>query len=341
MEKKKKVKIILLTTFLVLFTITSCLALFYAVLHINVPLENPVELGSDNIVIPTSITEQDENLSVMSFNVKCFTLEENEERYWTNRKDDVLKLILDYNPDIIGFQEVTHPQYKYLIENLGDKYGYYGCYRSGLNIQRGNNLIKSTDPNLNIFTHIAATIIDEATPIFYKKSRFELADYKTFWLSENPDKPTKGWGAKHKRICSHVELKDHYTNNTINFLSTHFDNKSDDARLESAKLINNYIKDTESAILVGDFNAIEYSEPYNELISESLVNTKYMLPENERSSGPTGNGYGKFNKDVPIDHIFVQQAQYDTLSNIIIDERTIEGHFISDHFPVLATLTYK
>ncbi|MDD3947167.1 MAG: endonuclease/exonuclease/phosphatase family protein [Clostridia bacterium] len=316
----------------------------YGVMIHGIPLEHSVGMGIDAIVVPTTLTEQEKELTVMSFNIKCIDKLDKEGHNWTNRKESVQTLIDRQEADIIGFQEVTHPQYKFFIDNMGDDFGYYGIYRSGLNLERADKIFNKEDPKPTIFNRIfTALIISEASPIFYNKSRYELLDHDTFWLSNTPEKPSQDWDTKHRRICTYVALYDHYTNKTVNVLNTHFDNSGDIPRVKSAELVNQYIaeKGLDNVIVMGDFNAIEDSPPYNELISKSLSNTKYLLPEAERSEGPSSNGFGKFNHELPIDHIFIQQECFTVLSNVIVRDMINEDTFISDHFPVVSVLKQK
>ena len=336
----KKATLIIIIVSSIILVLGLCFGTLYGLLYSGIPLDNPIALGSSSIEIPANLTDDGKALSVMSFNIRCFTKEAEEINYWTNRKDAVLALILNYSPDIIGFQEVTHPQYLFLMEELGDLYGYYGSYRSGLNVERANFLIKTSDPKVSSINTNYSSMISEASPIFYKKSRFEVVDHDMFWLSETPEKPSKGWDAKLKRIATYLEFKDHYTDNTVHFVNTHFDHMGDAAKLNSAKLINDYIGDRSNFIVVGDFNSMEGTEPYTELLSKTLVNSKYCILETERSNGPTSNGYGTFKEELPIDHIFLQNT-YSAQSYLIIEDKRADGNYISDHFPILVNLGYK
>lgn len=335
----KKAKLIIIIVSSIILVVGLCIGTLYGLLYSGIPLDNPLTFGTTNINIPTDLSDDDKNLSIMSFNIRCFIKEEEEINYWTNRKDAVLALILKYSPDIIGFQEITHPQYLFLMEELGDQYGYYGSYRSGLNTERGNFLINTSDPKVNSINMNFKSMIGEASPIFYKKSRFEIVNHDMLWLSESPEKPSKGWDADLKRIATYLELKDHYTNNTVRFINTHFDHKGETAQRNSAKLINDFIADRSGFIVVGDFNVSEDSEPYNELLSKTLSNSKYCISETERSDGPTYTGYGLF-EELTIDHIFIQNT-YSPQSYLIIDDKRPDGNYISDHFPLLVNLGYK
>lgn len=306
------------------------------------PLQNPVVKGAEDIRVPPLLTAQDKNIKVMTFNIKCFAKADKVAHTWSNRKQNVQNLIDRQEADIIGLQEVKHPQYKFFIENMADQYGYFGTYRTGLNLASAEKILRKKDPKPNSFYLTFASLIDEASPIFYKKSRYELLDCDMFWLSDTPAKPSADWGATHYRVATYVKLKDHYTNKVLHVFNTHFDNASDVARQNSSKLINRIIeqKGLDNVIVMGDMNDVEGSSAYQKLISETLSNSKFLMPEAERSNGPTYNGYGKM-IDLPIDHIFLQQENFNVISNRIIADRINKDTFISDHFPVVAILKQK
>ncbi len=314
----------------------------YGVIHRGVPLQGEAEMGQESILVPENLEDEQTNIDVISYNVRLITKEDIEEHYWTNRKEPMINLLDNYNADIIGFQEVTHPQYEYLIKHLGDEYGYYGIYRSGLNRERGESIISDTDPKPHLFNNLRIMVVDEGSPIFYRKSRFELLDYDTFWLRENPESPGRGWDANIRRICSYVELLDHYTDEIITVYNTHFDHRGDVARQKSADLIYEYIDDSRGIpIAMGDFNIPEGEEVYNSIVERSLSDTKYLSPEDKRDSGTTFNGFGDYPHEGPIDYIFVDDNYFNALTYRIITDRYDDEYYISDHYPVLVELKYK
>lgn len=122
-------------------------------------------------------------LRVMSFNIRLGVANDGENR-WDLRKDLVVKTIRDYNPDLLGLQEVFPMQEEYLRENF-QGYVYYG--RSRL-----------VDPNDG-----------EACSVMFRKDRFDAIEKSTFWLSETPDKPgSKSWDSSLPRIANLVGLTD-------------------------------------------------------------------------------------------------------------------------------------
>ena len=102
-------------------------------------------------------------IRVMSFNIRLGVAKDGENR-WDLRKELVVKTIREYNPDLLGLQEVFPMQEKYLRENL-PHYFYYGRSRL-VNPEEG-----------------------EACSLMFKKDRFKATEKTTFWLSETQDVP--------------------------------------------------------------------------------------------------------------------------------------------------------
>ncbi len=325
-----------------LLVIVIVLGAAYGLIHRGIPLEDTAVMGQDYILVPDNLQGEDSNIKVMSYNIRLITREAIKEHYWTNRKEHMVDLLVYYDADIIGFQEVTHPQYKYLIDQLGDEYDYYGLYRSGMNRERGDRIIRNPDPEPTLFNMLLFSIVDEGSPIFFKKSRFELLDHGTFWLRENPEKPGRGWDANIRRVCTYVKLRDHYTDEILTVYNTHFDHRGELARQNSAELIYEYIEQSQGTpIAMGDFNVPEGGEVYNSIVSRSLSDVKFLSPEEKRDSGPTYNGFGRYGQTVPIDYIFVNDNVFNALSYRIITDKYDDHYYISDHYPVIVELEYK
>lgn len=335
-------KTILKRLLVVVLILAVAAAVAYGVIHAGVPLPETAVMGQGSLEVPEHLQKEDTNIKVMTYNIRLLTREDRIEHYWTNRREHIVDLLDNYDADIIGFQEVTHPQYKYLIEQLGNEYDHYGLYRSGLNRERGDMIIGDPDPEPTLLNMLRISVVDEGSPIFYKKSRFELLDYDTFWLREDPEKPGRGWDALIRRICSSVKLRDHYTGRIVTVYNTHFDHIGELARRNSAILINETSEQAQGApIVMGDFNAPEGSAVYDSLVSRSLADTKYLSPAVRRDSGPTYNGYGQSEYEVPIDFVFTDNRHFRVQSYLIITDRYANGAYISDHYPLLVELEYQ
>ncbi len=255
-------------------------------------------------------------VKVMSYNIRL-DVKSDGENWWEKRKDRVAGLMNYYEADFIGAQEVLHHQLTYLKEQL-DGYEYVGVGRDD-GKQAG-----------------------EYSCIFYKKHKYTLVKQGTFWLSPTPDTPSKGWDAALNRVCSYGLFKDKKTKKLLWVFNTHFDHMGKTARLESAKLINQKIKELNKGnypvIVTGDFNSKPEEEPAQYMQSQ-MQNSRNI---SKLIYGPadTWNGF-KFNQkpDGCIDYIFVSHYKNLNVSKFATLTDSYDMKYPSDHFPVLATIT--
>ena len=267
------------------------------------------------------LPQTDEHIiRVMTLNIRCAACEqESDINHWSKRKYLVAELIEKYNPDIIGLQEAEKRQIDDLFDLL-DGYEWIGV---------GRDDGKETG---------------EYNAIFYKVGRFSIAQTKTFWLSETPEVPSKGWDAAFNRTVTIAEIEDKQASKHFYFFNTHFDHVGETAKLESAKLILNEIKilnENFPLVLTGDFNSTPGSEPYKQVISDSVLSNAEEISEQPHFGGiVTFNGFGKtMSVGNTIDYIFVND-KVKVLSHGTITDM-FDDNYPSDHYPVLAEIVLK
>lgn len=178
---------------------------------------------------------------------------------------------------------------------------------------------------------------DEFNPIFYKKEKLNLLESGTFWLSETPQKPSRSWDAGYDRICTWALFQNKKSGNQFYVFNTHFDSKGKEARVKSAKLINEKIKamtGEKPVFVTGDFNFQPDSEPYKEITSKILSDSRTISESEPVGSIGTINGfrYGATHKR-RIDFVFVNEnvsvKKYEHINY------SKDGIYPSDHFPVM------
>ena len=257
---------------------------------------------------------------VLSYNIRYASPGDGPDR-WQFRVDAVADVI--GSSDVAALQEVTHGQLEDLIARL-DGFGWYGVGRED-GKQAG-----------------------EAVPIFYRESRFKKLDEGTFWLSDTPSVAgTRGWDAALPRITSWVKLQDKQNQQPLMVASTHFDHLGQQARLESAKLLRQWMLDLPAelpVIVLGDFNTRPGSDPYTVMVgdqpSTSPIRDARSISDSE-PSGPqsTWNGFDKVVPGQIIDHVFVR-GNIDVKRYAVENPKTSEDRFTSDHLPVRVVVTY-
>lgn len=237
---------------------------------------------------------------------------------WPQRREHVLALARYHEWDVFGTQEG-------LPEQIRDLETLAGFERIGVGRDDGAER-------------------GEHAAIFVRRARFEVLRSGTFWLSETPDQPSKGWdGRCCHRIVTWVALRDRQAPGSAPFyvFNTHFDHEGVVARRESAKLLlarRAAIAGGAPTLVIGDFNSAPDSEPVAILRRE-------LLDARETSRTPPYGPAGTFNGfhiDAPlparerIDHIFHTRG-IDVLKWGALTD-SYGGRYPSDHLPVEALL---
>ena len=204
----------------------------------------------------------------------------------------------------------------------------------------------------------------EFSAIFYRTDKFEVLEQGNFWLSETPDKPSKGWDAALPRICSwgHFKCKD--TGFEFLFFNLHMDHIGKQARVESAYLVQKKMKELGSnlpAILTGDFNVDQTHSSYKALVEIGQLCDSYEASELRYATNGTFNSFSPDNfTESRIDHVFVSPVFHVKKYGVLTDTyrsvkdqgdkvqakdapqeialRQYEARTPSDHFPVKVVL---
>ncbi len=287
----------------------------------------------------TSATAKD--LTVATFNIRNHNNRDSiNGNGWVQRCPIVCNLIRFNDFQIFGAQEVLYDQLLDMLDNLPG-YNYIG-------VGRDDGKTKG-----------------EYTPIFYQKEKFKVLQSGNFWLSEITDRPNKGWDAALPRICTWAKFENIKSGVEFFFFNLHMDHIGVEARINSAKLVLNKIKQTcnnEPVILTGDFNVDQTSSNYSILEGSDLLEDSYEIAKVRYALNGTINNFESDRKtESRIDHVFVSSAftveRYgiltDTYRTEIEDakdeksgnfpkEVSLKKHIArtpSDHFPVKVVLS--
>jgi len=260
-------------------------------------------------------------LVTMSVNIRYDNPEDGPDA-WPNRRAWLAETINAQAPDILGMQEVLLHQAEFLSAALPE-HDWYGVGRDD-GEQAG-----------------------EFTPIFFRKDRFTELDHGTFWLSDTPEKAgSLGWDAGLPRICSWVGLREITTGKELFVFTTHLDYYGKQSRLEGAALIRRRIAEIaaqRSWILLGDFNAPPESDTWHKMTdpidglatAADAYTVSVTAPTGPQS---TWNGFEAIEPGRRIDYVFTSTDMKTLNFEILVDER--DGHFSSDHQPVIAMLEW-
>lgn len=268
-------------------------------------------------------------IKVMSYNVRMGIAEDGKNS-WENRKAATPAMIKDVAPDIFGVQEAFDFQLAYITDNCPD----YKC----IGVGREDGVSKG-----------------EHMSIFYNTNTIELVEWGTYWLSETPDKVSKGWDAACYRTATWSLLKEKATGRKFFYVNTHLDHKGVVARKEGLALLHRRISemnpDNLPMILTGDFNVLP-DDPGLVDLDKLMKSARFSAVDADKFG--SFNGWGKNGKSkgapdlkkdnldylLPIDYIYY--AGFDVCTEFRVVTKSYAGKpYISDHYPVVAYLADK
>ena len=218
-------------------------------------------------------------------------------------------------PDVFGVQEAFEFQIRFIEDNFAD-------YDS-VGVGRDNGKSEG-----------------EFMSIFWNKKTVKMVKWGTFWLSETPEKPSKGWDAACKRTATWALMKDKKTGKHFYYVNTHLDHRGSEARRQGLNLIVSRIDDINQKgypmVLTGDFN-MKPDDAALTGLEQRMQSARKIAPKTDNHA--TLNLWGKGKADMVIDYIYVSGfsacPEYHT-----VNEKYGQWKYISDHYPVYAKLIF-
>jgi endonuclease/exonuclease/phosphatase family metal-dependent hydrolase len=258
-----------------------------------------------------------QHLNIATYNIR-FDNPNDEGNLWKDRSPHLINQILFHKMDIIGTQEGLHHQLEEMATALG--YPYLGVGRD-FGGKEG-----------------------EFSAIFYNPDKFEVKDSGTFWLSETPDQPSKGWDAALNRVCTWAQFETKEAKQSFYVFNIHYDHIGQKAREASSKLVLKKIEEINQGglpvIFMGDFNVTPDNPAYLTVVENSFLEDSRL-----NSKTPSIGNQGTFNAfdwerlpDGIIDHIFVS-PHFKVLRHGILTDN-YGKKYPSDHFPVMVEITW-
>jgi len=263
------------------------------------------------VMIGTKMSAQPSPLTLMSWNIR-YDNPNDKLNKWDLRKEAVVQIITDNDPDFIGLQEALPHQISFILNKL-TRYASVGI---GRELNGGG----------------------EHTAILYDTTKYRALKTGTFWLSPTPAKLSVGWDAALPRICTYGLFTNSTTKEKFLILNTHLDHLGEVARNNSAQLILDSVislreqHQPDAVALLGDFN----DNPDSKTIE--VLAWYFGLPEVNQYDEVI-NWPGTFNGFDPdadiidrIDFIFTKQLKVAEYRHI--PTRKADGLYPSDHLPV-------
>lgn len=266
------------------------------------------------LLAASTVSAQKAALNLITYNIRLNTQADGENA-WPNRKNNVKALVKFHDADILCVQEALPLQVDELLE--GTDFAIEGVGRED-GKRKG-----------------------EHSAIYYNKNRFVKKDGGTFWLSDQPDRPSKGWDAALNRVCTWLRLYDKMNRKEFMVFNTHYDHVGVQARIESAKLIKQKIQEIAPklpVVFTGDLNVTPETEAIATI--KSFLQDSKEISE-EAPYGPNGTFSG-FSIKNPIrgriDYVFVNKGFKVKKYGVLTDSKDL--HYYSDHLPVMVRLSF-
>lgn len=254
-----------------------------------------------------------DNLKICTYNIR-YDNNFDKNWGWEKRKSHILNLIKAEKFDLLSVQEVLLNQLKDL-KTIKD-FDFFG-------VARGDGIEE-----------------DEFNGIFFNKNKLEKINGGYFWLSKTPEIPSIYDGAGCKRVCVWAIFLNKATNKKVAFAVTHLDNLSEEARNFSINLILEKLKNIYTLYpfaLMGDFNSVPNENIYKK-VCENFKEVKdvYNLKNRETFTLDENFLVNSEKEKIEIDYIFINDLI--KIENVNILKNSFENKYISDHFPVVASI---
>jgi endonuclease/exonuclease/phosphatase family metal-dependent hydrolase len=261
-----------------------------------------------------SVLAWGEPVTAMTFNVRYPAGNDTNELSWAIRKDLVVQLIKEHQPDFLGTQEIVEEYLPFLKKELPE-YAHMGRFRKG----DGDRF-------------------DECSKIFYRKDRWEIMndDKGSFQLSDTPEVVgSRDWTSM-ARVTSWGRFRRIGTDESLYVYNTHWDHRTgrDESSLLCAERIAARQAPDDPVIFMGDFNRRQATHPIRHLMGEKVYENDPPIammdtdPEVQK-----------------IDHVFIWPKTAKVLKAAVIKERFDVGSYKqirpSDHDPTLAIIDFE
>ena len=256
-------------------------------------------------------------LRVMTFNIRNSGAGDGPNS-WEFRRELWVGIVWQFEPDLLGVQEVLADQYDQIEQRFPD------YTLSGVAREDGRRL-------------------GEWSLILYKTTRFDKLAAGDFWLSQSPALAgSRSWGSACSRMCSWVRLRDRDTGRELLFANVHLDHVSDLARRESANLMMSQFQTIAAGcpvILTGDFNCTEVDGPYARFIQGGLIDSYRALHPTQETDESSFHNFGRPTAGLRIDWVLHSPA-FTAIQAKIDRTRGPAGQCASDHDAVTAVLEW-
>lgn len=273
--------------------------------------------------IEESLNRKTERLRLVTYNMLAHTYDYKTDpvNRWPQRLPRILDLLDEMQADIIGAQELYDHQAQDILDHFGETYVFYA-----LPCDDG-----------------------EQNGIFYRKDRFEVVDSHVWYMSETPEVPDT-------ETLTMLTLRDLRSGQTFAVFNAHLAFSNVNKRDYQARFIQKYAEKYAKnmpVLVTGDLNTFPnrtdlgklpfYDGDYIHrlLTQESLRDARDMSLLGH--IGPLSTFTNATDEAIPftgigtpgvlLDHVYISKGI--TVLLHAVQPGTVDGHFPSDHMPIV------
>jgi endonuclease/exonuclease/phosphatase family metal-dependent hydrolase len=236
-------------------------------------------------------------IRIMTLNLWCYF-------DWSNRKDNIVSLVKELNPDFVAFQETqtnlsfsNYPQSDFIANACGYRYRLFApTYGRDGQVDQDGNMTQRTSYGLALI------------------SKYPVISSETYFLRQHPG---------HDEVCSILLCTIDMNGTLVDVCNVHFGNSDLFADLHLNEVMDLCKDRSIQPVLLGDFNIFDLSVYTNTRLKSytlsSDVTTYKSMPKN----------------DGTLDYIVVPSARYE-LKEVLCPEI-----YVSDHKALFATVEQK
>jgi len=295
--------------------------------------------AEDDFVVSSSAKKKPQALRILTHNIRYATTAPFKgEELWSVRRPRLCAELVftSKNPraTFICLQEVLHSQLLDIhaaLKESEDSWSYIGVGRDD-----GKHA-------------------GEYSPVFYQSAIWQLEGWKTFWLSETPTRPSKGWDAASTRIVTIGVFIHRVSGEKVVIMNTHLDDQGTESRAQSARLILKLVKEIEAPqssnptplLLAGDLNSPPDDEAYQIIDRRSntesgMMDIKQLISQDRRyGNDMTFTSFGYVDSEPSrIDFLFLNESKLLVPHTFaVLENKFDDGVYLSDHRAVVADLS--
>lgn len=252
----------------------------------------------------------------MTFNLR-FENDQDGRNAWKFRREIVLELVEKYRPSILGTQEGTTGQLRYLAESLGE----YELLAPGRFWEEDCQYCS----------------------LYFRRDKICPVSGGEFWLSATPHiHRSSGWDSAYPRMISYGVLRELGNNRVFLAGVTHLDHMGSEARVRQAEIIREFISSQGTpVVLMGDFNDGPGSDAHKVLTSDGsgMLDTWEALRKPENESSMT---YHRFTGTPQVSRMdwILASPHFRVFDAQVIHDHAPGTRYPSDHFPYMTRLDW-